>query len=55
MRKFKFKSILISKQPLEYLIFVLKKCHSIVKRMPNYESENLVLHPYPDTFLAVQF
>lgn len=46
MRKLKFKLILISKQPLEYLTFMLKKCHSVVKRMPNFESENLVLHPY---------
>lgn len=53
MRKLKFKLILISKQPLEYLIFMLKKYHSVVKRMPTFESENLVLHPYPDTFLAV--
>lgn len=55
MKKLKFKLILISKQPLGYLIFMRKKCHSVVKRMPNFESENLILHPHADTFLAVQF
>lgn len=38
MRKHKFKSILISKTDTEYLIFMLKKCRNVAKRMTNFES-----------------
>lgn len=54
IRKHKFKLILISKVTSLYNTHA-KSCHSVVKRIPNFESENLTLHARPDTFWQCNF